>query len=230
MKRMMAFALALAGMLAAAEFWETKPYTRWTEQEIARVLVDSPWAKEVQIRFEGELEERIRAQQQTPPPPAASVSQVGRNGTGSGGPLGSMVGRKGVPMPGGTTVRVRWESAKPLREAIAATKRKPVEGQPDYYELVIDNIPPYTESRETAGMRDALLALSQLTWDKEAPVRATDATVLANADGLVVRLKFPRRTDAKAGSNVELHTRIGVSRVRLTFQTKAMVLAGRLEL
>jgi hypothetical protein len=228
------FAL-LAGVLtlAAAEFWDSKPYQKWTDQEIARVLVDSPWAKEVFIRFEGDIEERLRAQSQTPPPAPASPSQVGRNGSSAngGGPIGSMVGRKRDPLPPGATVSVRWESAKPLRQAIAATKKAALAPQPPHYELVIDRIPPYMEQREPANLRDILLQISELTWDREAPVRPLDASVSANADGLIVRLKFPRREEPPvAGSTAELHTRIGVSRVKCSFKVKAMTVAGRPEL
>lgn len=227
-----AAAVATATVLTAAEFWEAKPYTKWTDQEIARVLVDSPWAKEVFIRFEGEFEERLRSQSRTPPPAPASPAQVGRNAPGDGqGPLGSMVGRKRDPIPAGATVSVRWESAKPLRQAIAATKKTAVAPQPDHYTLVIDRIPPYMEQREPANLRDVLLQITELTWDREAPVRPVDASVSANADGLIVRLHFPRREEPpRAGSVAELHTRIGVSRVKCTFKVKSMVVAGKPEL
>lgn len=217
-------------LVLAAEFWEAKPYTKWTEQEVARVLVDSPWAKEVHIRFEGDIEERLRAQQAAPPPPPANVAGLSQTRGGGSGPIGSMVGRKVQHIPAGATVRVRWESAKPLREAIAATKKAPVTPEARHYELVIDKIPPYMETREPAYLRDVLLKITELKWDKEEPVRASDVAISANEDGLVVRLFFPRRADAKAGSVAELHTRVGVSRVKCAFRVKPMTIAGRLEL
>jgi hypothetical protein len=221
-------ALVLAIPLTAGEFWDSKPYTQWTDDEVTRVLVDSPWAKDVFIRFEGEFDARFRAQQQAPPPPPANPSQAGRST--DGGPLGSMVGRKGQPIPAGATVGVRWESAKPLRQAVAVTKKTPVAPEPGHYAIVIDRIPPYMESREPANLRDVLLQITELKWGKEAPVHPIDAMISANADGLVVRLHFPRRPGVKPSESVELHTRIGVSRVRCSFQVRRMTMSGQLEL
>jgi hypothetical protein len=41
--------LLLAGVLAApkGEFWETKDYREWTQKECAKMLEDSPWAKQL---------------------------------------------------------------------------------------------------------------------------------------------------------------------------------------
>ena len=35
---------ALAVVASAAELWDTKPFTQWTDKEIDKVLTDSPWA------------------------------------------------------------------------------------------------------------------------------------------------------------------------------------------
>lgn len=224
-----ALVIFAASSLMAAEFWERKPWTEWSEQEIARLLVDSPWAKDVFIRFEGELVERFRSQT-VPPPPPASPGPGGANARGGQGPLGSMVGGPKHRIPAGVTVGVRWESAKPLRQAIAATKKTQPAPEPARHIIVIDRIPPYMERADPGGLRDSLLAISQLTWDGGEPVRPLDAVITANDAGLIVRLEFPRNPDLKTGSTVELHTRIGVSRVRCSFKLKAMMLSGRPEL
>ena len=36
---------ACAVMLFAADFWKTKDASQWTDDEISKVLSDSPWAK-----------------------------------------------------------------------------------------------------------------------------------------------------------------------------------------
>jgi hypothetical protein len=61
-------------------------------------------------------------------------------------------------------------------------------------------------------------------------VRPTEVTITANDAGLIVRLEFPRREEVKPSSVVELHTRIGVSRVRCQFRVKTMMVGGRVEL
>jgi hypothetical protein len=41
-----ALATGAAALFAGAEFWQTKPYTEWNDKEVARILNDSPWARE----------------------------------------------------------------------------------------------------------------------------------------------------------------------------------------
>ena len=40
-------------VLAAADFWETKPFTMWSDQELQQVTTDSPWAKKIVIAAAG---------------------------------------------------------------------------------------------------------------------------------------------------------------------------------
>jgi hypothetical protein len=35
--------------LAAAEFWEAKPFLQWSDREVEKVLTDSPWTALVAI-------------------------------------------------------------------------------------------------------------------------------------------------------------------------------------
>ena len=36
-------------VLGAADFWETKPFTMWSDQELQQITTDSPWAKKIVI-------------------------------------------------------------------------------------------------------------------------------------------------------------------------------------
>ena len=40
-------------VLFAAEPWKNKDYTQWTDDEINKVLTDSPWAKEMTVAPQG---------------------------------------------------------------------------------------------------------------------------------------------------------------------------------
>jgi len=44
---------ACAVALFAAESWKNKDYTKWTDDEINKVLTDSPWAKEMTVAPQG---------------------------------------------------------------------------------------------------------------------------------------------------------------------------------
>src|SRR5271155_3249580 len=49
---------ACAVVLLAAEPWKTKEYTQWTDEEISKVLSDSPWAKEKTVSPQQTMQRR----------------------------------------------------------------------------------------------------------------------------------------------------------------------------
>jgi hypothetical protein len=220
--------LGLVGALFAAQFWEKKPYQEWTEQEIARILIDSPWAKEVIIRLDKDYTPSI-----PPPPPPNSPGGVVAPGSNlGGGPLGNpAVGRKIQTLPAGATVRVRWESAEPLRQAIARTRgSSSVEG-PTTYRLAIDNIPPYLESARFGSLQAELLANAILKVGKRTVIHPTDVSISANKAGLIVRLDFPRDAAiVERDGEVVLETEAGVSGIVCSFRLRDMFYGGKLAL
>src|SRR5271155_4544221 len=55
--------LTLAGSLCAvallaSDFWKTKDYTQWSSDEVAKVLTDSQWAKEITVTSGQEGQQR----------------------------------------------------------------------------------------------------------------------------------------------------------------------------
>jgi len=90
---------------AAAHFWESRPASQWTPEEISQFVSSSPWAKQVMAQYRVSLEELA--------PRPGSEPQQGRGEARAGEcglvPCGSI-------MPGGVTVI--WESAQPVREAL----------------------------------------------------------------------------------------------------------------
>jgi hypothetical protein len=110
--------------LSAADAWKGKDYTQWTDDEIYKVLNDSPWAKVVTV---------------TPQQSGAGQGRgggMGRRGGGLGGggyPGGGYPGGGGGGYPGGggggypsgggsrgesMNVTLRWETALPVRHAL----------------------------------------------------------------------------------------------------------------
>ena len=107
---------------SSPEFWEKKPPAEWTSEEIDRLITHSPWAKQVAaegrswqgggsggrgggIRLPGGI---------TFPGGGMGGGPMGGGRGGRGGPGG----RGGAPQLKGT---VRWESAKPILEALKTT-------------------------------------------------------------------------------------------------------------
>ena len=53
MKRILAVGSVVFALIAAAvaaDFWSSKPYTKWSEADATRILTDSPWAKTTTMR------------------------------------------------------------------------------------------------------------------------------------------------------------------------------------
>jgi hypothetical protein len=108
---------ACAVVLLAAEPWKSKEYTQWTDEEISKVLSDSPWAKEKTVSPQQSMQRR--------------GGGMGRRGGGFGYPGGG--GGGGYPGGGGgypsggsgqggggasMNVTIRWESGLPIQHAL----------------------------------------------------------------------------------------------------------------
>jgi hypothetical protein len=44
----------LAGVaLIAADFWEERPFTEWSDKDVEKMLTDSPWALSARLQIAG---------------------------------------------------------------------------------------------------------------------------------------------------------------------------------
>jgi hypothetical protein len=90
----------------AAPPWQTKPVEQWSGKELQRVVNDSPWTARVSVPLNG-----------------PDTPMVGRPGSTPGLPYGRSSGAgMGMPSEGVIPYLIRWESAKPVREALKRLK------------------------------------------------------------------------------------------------------------
>jgi hypothetical protein len=171
------FLLAGAGIAACsrlpaatADFWNRKPPSEWTREEIDRLITKSPWAKEVNAQYapgEG-----------NPGGDPGSGGGYPGNGGGSGGGQGrprvgigglGIPGLGGIGLPGGGggqrrgngTPRggatsayqgtVRWESARPILDALKAPLPDTFDG---HYVLSVNGIPLMSTRSTSASEGD----------------------------------------------------------------------------
>jgi hypothetical protein len=94
--------MAVAARLNASdsEFWNRKPPSDWTPEEIDRLLTESPWAKEITPTY-------------TSLPPPTDRRPWGENPPIGRGPISTP--RRQIKAPYHATIR--WESADPVRSA-----------------------------------------------------------------------------------------------------------------
>src|SRR5271157_5929125 len=137
--RRTALTLAAAGGLpvwrrlcaSTADFWNRKPPSQWSAEEIQRLLNDSPWAKRVTARY---------AAGEEPVPPAGHSHGTW---TEKSPPL-PPVGWPRQPVPSGKTTAspykgtLRWESAQPILDAIPAPLP---DALANHYAIVVTGIP-----------------------------------------------------------------------------------------
>ena len=133
MKKIALSLLLLSGCLFAADVWQTKPFTEWTDKDLQKILNNSPWAHSFTLPTGGGPSDFDSAssggggrggrggggadQDSAPAPISESSGRSGRGGGSGGGP----------PVPssaGGVSLEIvaRWQSALPLKQAFVRVK------------------------------------------------------------------------------------------------------------
>src|SRR5262245_24610362 len=112
-------AVFVAGVALAEDFWVAKEYMQWTDEEVKKLMTNSPWAKDVTIS--APMAAMGRSQRTSPDLSTSTAVETG--GTG---------GRRGVSgggaVPGGgssealITLNISWRSALPLKKALVRSR------------------------------------------------------------------------------------------------------------
>ena len=211
-----------AASLAAANFWDAKSYSEWSEKEVEEMLTDSPWAKKISVVI--------------PVPPRASgdVSAGGRGGGDDEG--GGRGGRGGFPVPSPQLkLVITWRSALPVRQALtrlpngAATPgvdQQPLIEPLPFYMITLAGVPTrYARAAATAGMT------SFLRRGKKMPIPLAQGGVQEAGATLTLVFAFPRTDPITLDDKeVEFVTTIGTIEIKKKFNLKDLVFNGQLEL
>ena len=149
-----------AWAFAAKEFWEAKPASEWTSEEVDRLLTKSPWAKEAVVSYNGgggdfgDGDNSPRWPRGQGGGGGIGGGGIGGGGIGGGipgiGGIGGIGGRRGGGTPGGDPRgggssrqqfrgTVRWESSRPIQEALRIGSSE--EGtNPDFEKYYVINL------------------------------------------------------------------------------------------
>src|SRR5262245_34470340 len=119
--------LCLAGLLVAAtafaeDFWVTKEYMQWTDEEVKKIITNSPWAKDVTLS--APMAALGRGQQaSTQSSPNTDVENPsGGGGGGRGRGRGGGGGLSGGSADALVTLNISWRSASLLRKALVRSR------------------------------------------------------------------------------------------------------------
>jgi len=231
---MLAGGMGIAFQLSGAApktpaFWETKPPTEWTDDEIRLLLSRSPWAREAQVSF--------------------------NNGPGI---LGDPISRPGVPTRGiigspGSSPNdaketnqlqgvVRWESALPIQQALRAHARdgrppsefrKEDEFRKFYVINVLGDLPSMSSSgtdldrAQQETRLDMMRAYTKLER-KDDPIFLER---IASGAGNGTWFYFSRQESIRpSDKQITFSTKLGPLEVKARFTLKDMMYHGNLEL
>jgi hypothetical protein len=230
------FALALASMVAlgisSAEPWKDKEYKSWTQDEVQKILYESPWVKMVEISapwLKG------RMQYLTPLPTDCDGRPDMNRGdrTPTSWTLG---GNESIVI-----YQIVWRSARTVRAAKlqqsilcgrgnAERGEELLEQQPDYYILTVHSpdMTPFKGVDEEALIKATSL-LPKKTGKKFSP-ESVAIGQYGNGGGApyMLTFKFPRKSDngeptvANDEKEVEFASQIGKFTLKTKFQMQKM--------
>jgi hypothetical protein len=248
MKKIGASVFVFGVCLWAADFWQVKPFTDWSDKDVQKMLTNSPWAKSIGVSMSGP-----RAVM-----PGGNVDAISGGGRGPGGagqegapPIseqGGRGGRGGAPVVGTSAdvlvdVVLRWQSALPIKQALvrgkygaeagSSAEAKEILGhQESNYVIVATGAPLRGVVRgDPETLRTAILGQTMLSVKGKNPIKPSDIQVNGAGRTFEVYFVFPRSSELKLeDKEVEFATKIGDLSLKNKFQLKNMVLNGKLDL
>ena len=230
----------LAGAaLVAADFWDEKDFTTWSDEEVEKMLTDSPWAKRVRVSIGGpgsgggfspfSREENYQR---------ASAVRDGRARAGDDNIRGRGRGdgfAEGSPR---VVLTVSWRSALPIKQALVRAQAGigaavPPEQRPfliqqePLYLVTISGIPrPFGEGLN----REAVLERTTLEREDADPIAAEDVEpYLVDGETFILEFAFLRDDPITLlDRNVEFVTELGEVEIKRSFNVQEMMFGDAL--
>jgi hypothetical protein len=227
----------------AADFWTTKPFTDWNEKEVQKILTDSPWTEKVTVNT-GLSSAGL--------PDGGGGRGGGRGGRG-GGPQGdSTTADPGIDGGGGggfagggssgVTVTLLWQTAMPVRQALAKRKfgaeagtspeaKAALERVDQVYVLTLIGMPGFTLGAAQGERKVALLDSTMLTVAGKPPLKAVDVQVSGGRGTGNVSFLFPKTTTFTVeDKEMEFFSKFDKTPIKKKFKLKDMVFNGKVEM
>jgi hypothetical protein len=228
--------LLVAGVVLGEDFWVKKEYTQWTEEEVKKVMTNSPWAKDITVSAPPGT---LGAGQRGPGSSGVDVQSGAGGGRGRGGRTRGGDAEDAGPPAVFLTLNMSWRSALPLRKAIVKSRvgsatEVPAEAQQllskeqEEYIVVVSGVP----ARIARQIQDStILNRSTLKAGKKVPVTPKAVDFQTRTQSVDVLFIFPK-TDpiTLEDREVEVDLKLGTMEAKRKFNLKDMVYNGKLEL
>jgi hypothetical protein len=224
MKKLALLMITFAVGLWAADFWQGKPYTEWSDKDVAKMTSSSPWAKEVSIEMSGAM-------------PGGGGGGKG-GGKRDGGQTGASEAGGGAPS---LTLIIRWVSALPVKQALvrmnfkgdaansADVKKALDAAEPDYV-VVVAGLNRALVRGSADELKATMMAATELDIKGKEPIKPKDFRILGQGKVDAV-FAFPK-TNAitEDDKEVEFQCKLGTVSIKQKFRLKDMLFNGKLEL
>lgn len=235
------FALILAAALLApaADFWETKKFTDWSDKEVERMLRNSPWAQRVDLALRG-----MGGGPGMGGPGGGFPGAEGGEGPGMGGPGRGPVGEGGIGYESPPTIPVylRWMSALPVKQAVARMRFGAEAGaSQEATQYLSREEPAYVIAVEGVPVKGLGASFEELKERAQLRIKGREPIAPADVQGRQMKgiaevyFFFPK--EAQGGHDITLEDKevefllkLRLGDVRRKFPLKKMVYNGKLEL
>lgn len=244
--RSLALLLAVPVVLLCADFWKDKKPADWTEKESRKIMANSPWARSASPEMDmgggmGRGTGMVDASSGGGFGGGGGGGEMGGGGgAGGGGGRGGRGGGGGLPAdrPPMPTVIIRWDSAQPVREAVARLDMTdPLTAElkgrlSEFYIITIAGYPiPEGQAADMARLQRRLASGATLTCKNKEPIRAAAARLIPGEKKIDIQYIFPRTAPiAESDQEVRFQTRMGMMKLDSKFKLKDMLFDGRLSL
>jgi hypothetical protein len=226
MKKLFAALFVFAFSLMAADFW-AKPYTGWSHNDLVKMVTNSPWARTFSVSL-----------------PAGAGNPGGAPSAGGGrgrGPAGDAGG--GFGGPGGPPVNIyaRWQSALPVRQALARLKfgadtatspdaKKLLEREATDYMIVVSGPLRSLPHDDTETVKKAIMDASLLSAQGK-DVKPSEVQIGMDTVSYDIVFHFPRSAAFTLDDKeAEFSTKYGDVTLKSKFKLKEMVYNGKLDM
>jgi hypothetical protein len=226
-------------LIAAEPTWRTKAISQWTDEDAKQVLRDSPWAKNVTAGIaRRQTEDERREGGNMGQPHGVGFDGVDPKGSGPKLPtspadvLFGGGGRSVRSVPQIIVLKLRWESALPIRAAELKSRFiEPPTLPGDGYSIGVYGVPGDYFKGDPKSLGDPLKKLAVLKREGKKDVKPASVEVFQREEGLVVVYTFPLSAEiSKKDGHIEFEAQIGRIGLAQSFDVSEMEFQGKLEL
>lgn len=234
-------AISVALLVAAEPAWKSKPPAQWSETDAREVLESSPWTKQIRAGVARRLsEDELREGGKMGQPTGLGYDGVDPNRkrvnlptkpTDLVLPESDEARRLRSAIPG-ITVRLRWESALPVRIAeLKAHQIEPPTLEGEGYRIAVYGLPGGYFKGDPKKLGAPLKDEAFIRREGKKDVKPVSVEAFQQPDGWAVVYLFPYSAEiSPKDKQIEFGATIGRIVVSQPFDLSEMIFAGKLEL